>query len=80
MVLWFSGAVFRRVLLSTLDFGGEDLKVGVDDVRGWELLVVALEGKLVFAIFRHLHPDCTVSNPTALWLVSFREVFSDIAM
>ena len=38
----------RGVELRSLDFGGESLKVGVDDVRGWQLLVCGFERSACF--------------------------------
>ena len=61
----------RGVGLRPLDLGGESLKVGVDDVGGRQLLVVVLEGQLVFTFFPHIHPHGRLADPTALWPVGF---------
>ena len=59
------------VELRSLDVGGESLKVGVDDVRGWQLLVVVLKGLRVVNFFRHLHPYSCLADPKTLWLMGF---------
>ena len=61
----------RGVRLMSLDFGGESLKVGVDDIRGWQLLVGVLKSQLVFTFFWHLHPYSRLADPTTFWLVGF---------
>ena len=44
MVLCPLNVALCGVELRSLDFGGESHKIGVDDVRGWQLLVVVLKG------------------------------------
>ena len=44
MVLCPLSVALCGVELRSLDFGGESLKVGVDDVKGWQLLLVVLKG------------------------------------
>ena len=59
------------VKLRSCKFSGECLEVCVDDVRDLELLVMVLEGELVLALFRHLHPDSLLTDSLAFWLVGF---------
>ena len=80
MVLCFLGITFCGVLLGPLYFGGESLEVSIDDVRGWELLVVVLEGKLVIILFRHLYLDCSLADTLALWHVGLQQVLPGVAM
>ena len=74
--LSFLGVALSRITATSFDLGGEGLKVGVDDVRGWELLVVVLEGQLVFTLFRHFHPHSCFADPPAVGFVRLQQVFS----
>ena len=80
MVLCFLGITFCGVQLGPLYFGGESLKVSIDDVRGWELLVVVLECEVVFILFRHLYPNCSLADTFALWHVGLQQVLPGVAM
>ena len=45
---------------------GKSLKVSVDNVWCWQLLVVVLEGELVLALLWHLHPYSRLADSLAL--------------
>ena len=72
--------LFCGVQLGPLYFGGESLKVSIDDVRGWELLVVVLEGELVCILFRHLYLNCSLADTLTLWHVGLQQVLPGVAV
>ena len=63
-----------------LKLGGESLKVCIDDERSRQLLVVVLKGELVLTLFRHLHPDCGLPNPSTVGSVGFQQILPCVAM
>ena len=81
MVLRSLGIALCGVELRPLNLGGESFKVRIDDERGRQLLVVVLKGDLVFPFFRHLHPDCSLSNPsTTVGSGSFQQIRPCVAV
>ena len=80
VVLCPPGVAFGGVKLWPFDFRGEGFKVGVDDIRGRQLLVMVLEGKHVLALLWHLHPCSRLADSLALRPMSFQQVFPGIAM
>ena len=54
--------------------------VGVDDERGGELIVVVLEGQLIFSLFGHLHPYSGLFDPSTFRLMGFQQVFPGVAV
>ena len=62
------------VELRSLNFCGERLKVGVYDVRGWELLVVVLEDEFVLTLLWHLHPDSRLADASTLRPVGLQQI------
>lgn len=66
MLLRSPGGAFNGVELRSCNLSGESLKVRIDNERDRQLLVVVLESEFVFSLFWHLHPDCTLANPSAL--------------
>lgn len=80
MLLCLSGVAFCAVDIWSLNLGGKSLKVRIDDVRGWQLLVVVLECELVLILLGHLHPDCSLPNPSELGSMSIQQVFPSVAI
>ena len=80
MVLGLLSVAHCGVKLRSCKFSGECLEVCVDDVRGWELPVIVLEGEVVLALLWHLHPDSCLSDSLAFWLVVLQQVSPGIAM
>ena len=80
MVLRSLGKVLCVVELGPLNIGSESLKVCIDDVGGRQLLVVVLIGGLVFALFRHLHPDGCLAYPTTVGSVGFQQILPCVAV
>ena len=80
MVLCPLGVALCGVELGSLNFSGKSLKVSVDYVWCWQLLVVVLEGELVLTLLWHLHPDSCLAYSLAFWFVVLQQVFPGIAM
>ena len=80
MVLRFLGIALCGVELRPLNLGGESFKVRIDDERGRQLLVVVLKGDLVFPLFRHLHPYCSLPNPSTVGSVGFQQILPCVAV
>ena len=80
MVLRSLGIAICWVELRPLNLGGESLKVLIDDERYRQLLVVVLKGDLVFPLFRHLHPDCSLPNPSTVGSVGFQQILPCVAV
>ena len=74
------GVAFVGVELWPFDFRGEGFKVGVDNVWRRQLLVVVLEGELVLALLRHLHPDGCLPDSLALRPMSFQQILALVPM
>ena len=68
------------VKLRSLNICGESLKVSLDDVRVWQLLVMVLEGELVLALLRHLCSNSCLADSLTVRLVGLQQVFSGITM
>ena len=66
--------------LRPLSLGGENLKVCIDDERSRQLLVVVLEGELVLNLFRHLHPNCGLPNPSTVGSMGFQQILPCVAV
>ena len=80
MVLRSLGIALCGVELRPLNFGGESLKVRIDDERGLQLLVVVLKGDLDFPLFRHLHPDCSLPSPSTVGSVGFQQILPCVSV
>ena len=74
------GYPFCGVMFRSFNLGGESLKVGIDYERSRQLLVVVLEGELVFPLFRHLHPHGCLAYPTAPGSVGFQQTLPCVAV
>ena len=80
MVLCPLSVALCGVELRPLNLGGESLKICIDDDRSRQLLVVVLKGELVLTLFRHLHPDCGLPNPSTVRSVGFQQIFPCVAV
>ena len=80
MVLCPLNVALCGVELRPLNLGGESLKVLIDNERGRQLLVVVLEDELVLTLFRHLHPDCGLPNPSTVGSVGFQQILPCVAV
>ena len=80
MVLRSLGIPLCGVEVRPLNRGGESLKVSIDDERGRQLLVVVLKGDLVFPLFRHLHSDSSLPNPSSVGSVGFQQILPCVAV
>ena len=80
MQLGSLGIAFCGVKFRSFNLGGESLKVGIDYERGRQLLVVVLEGELVFPLFRHLHSLGCLASPTTLESVGFQQILPCVAV
>ena len=80
MVLSPLSVALCGIELRPLNLGGESLKVCIDDKRSRQLLVVVLEGELVLTLFRHLHPDCGLPNPSTVGSVGFQQILLCVAV
>ena len=80
MVLRSLGIVLCGVELRPLNLGGEGLKICINDERGRQLLVVVLEGGFAFPLSRHLHPDCSLPNPSTVGSVGFQQILHSVAV
>ena len=80
MVLRFLVIAPCGVELRPLNLGGESLKVRLDDERDLQLLVVVLTGDLVFPLFWHLHPDCSLPNSSTVGSVGIQQILPWVAV
>ena len=80
MVLCPLSVALCGIGLRPLNLGGKSLKVCIDDERSRQLLVVVLEGELVLTLFRHLHPDCGLPNPSTVGSVGFQQILPCVAV
>ena len=80
MVLCPLSVALCGVELTPLNLGGESLKVCLDDERSRQLLEVVLKCELVFTLFRHLHADGCLPNPSTVGSVGFQQIFPCVAV
>ena len=80
MVLCPLSVALCAVKLQSLNFCGKSLKVSVDDVRGWQLLVMVLESEPVLALLRHLYSNSCLADSLTVRLVGVQQVFPGISM
>ena len=80
MVLCPLSVALFGVELRPYNLGGESLKVGIDDERSRQLLVVVLKGELVLILFRHLHPDCGLPNSPTIKFMGFQQILPCVAV
>ena len=76
----FRGVALHGIEFGALNLSGESLKVVIEVEWGCELFLVILKGELVFPLLQHLHPDCSLPNPSALGSVDLQQVFRSVAM
>ena len=74
-----------RVALSgieplTFDFATNAFEVRVDDVRGFDLLVVVFKPKHILTFLRHFHPVSGLADPVAIYLVSLQQIHRGISV
>ena len=67
------GITLCGVKFKSFNLSGESLKVRIDDERGRQILVVVLEGELLFPLFWHLHPHSSLAYPTTLGSMGFQQ-------
>ena len=80
MVLRSLGIALCGVEIRPLNLGGEGLKIGINDERDRQLLVVVLKEDLVFTLFRHLHSHGCLAYPTTVGSVGFQQILPCVAV
>ena len=80
VVLCPLGVALCGVELGSLNFSGKSLKVSVDNVWCWQLLVMVLESELVLALLWHLHPYSRLADSLALRPMSFQQILARVPM
>ena len=79
MVLCPLSVALCGIELRPLNFGGESLKVRINDETG-SCLWWVLKEDFVLTLFRHLHPDCGLPSLSTVGFVGFQQIHPCVAV